>query len=207
MAGEHILIVRRRAGDPERRCRGVLEDEGYRVTAVGSGAEALAAARTTRRPTSSSSTSGCRAWTAWRPLAEIKRLRPESAVVMISGHGTIETAVKATKLGAYDFIEKPLSLEKTLLAAVRALEHSRLERENRALREQLERGQEIVGKSALIERAAAADRGGRAHQRPRAHPGRERRRQGAGGPRASTPVRAARGPLRRGRTAPPSPRS
>ena len=50
-------------------------------------------------------------------LAEIKRLRPETAVVMISGHGTIETAVKATKLGAYDFIEKPLSLEKTLLAA------------------------------------------------------------------------------------------
>ena len=84
-------------------------------------------------------------------LAEIKQRRPEAAVVMISGHGTIETAVKATKLGAYDFIEKPLSLEKTLLAVTRALDHSRLERENRALREQLDRGQEIVGKSALIE--------------------------------------------------------
>ena len=58
-------------------------------------------------------------------------MRPETAVVMISGHGTIETAVKATKLGAYDFIEKPLSLEKTLLTASRALEHTRLERENR----------------------------------------------------------------------------
>jgi two-component system nitrogen regulation response regulator NtrX len=81
----------------------------------------------------------------------MKRLRPETAVVMISGHGTIETAVKATKLGAYDFIEKPLSLEKTLLTATRALEHTRLERENRNLRAQLERGQEIVGKSPLIE--------------------------------------------------------
>ena len=84
-------------------------------------------------------------------LAEMKRVRPETAVVMISGHGTIETAVKATKLGAYDFIEKPLSLEKTLLIASRALDHTRLERENRNLRAQLERGQEIVGQSALIE--------------------------------------------------------
>jgi two-component system nitrogen regulation response regulator NtrX len=70
---------------------------------------------------------------------------------MISGHGTIETAVKATKLGAYDFIEKPLSLEKTLLIAARAIEHSRLAHENRSLRERLERGQEIVGRSAGIE--------------------------------------------------------
>src|ERR1044071_10146033 len=84
-------------------------------------------------------------------LAEVKQRRPDATVVMISGHGTIETAVKATKLGAYDFIEKPLSLEKTLLAATRALEHTRLERENRALRAQVERGQEIVGTSSLIE--------------------------------------------------------
>jgi len=84
-------------------------------------------------------------------LAELKRQRPEATVVMISGHGTIETAVKATRLGAYDFIEKPLSLEKTLLIASRALDHTRLERENRNLRAQLERGQEIVGQSALIE--------------------------------------------------------
>ena len=69
----------------------------------------------------------------------------------MTAFGTIETAVKATKLGAYDFIEKPLSLEKTLLIASRALDHTRLERENRNLRAQLERGQEIVGQSALIE--------------------------------------------------------
>ena len=90
-------------------------------------------------------------------LAEIKRLRPELAVVMISGHGTIETAVKATKLGAYDFIEKPLSLEKTLLVATRALEHARLERGEPPAARALERGQEIIGKSAR-DRASCASR-------------------------------------------------
>ncbi len=149
MPGEHILIV-----DDERAIRttlrGVLEDEGYRVTAVGSGEEAIARIQ--------EETPDIIFLDIWMPgidgletLAEMKRVRPETAVVMISGHGTIETAVKATKLGAYDFIEKPLSLEKTLLIASRALDHTRLERENRSLRAQLERGQEIVGKSPLIE--------------------------------------------------------
>ncbi|HET8577242.1 MAG TPA: sigma-54 dependent transcriptional regulator [Methylomirabilota bacterium] len=153
MAGEHILIV-----DDEKAIqttlRGVLEDEGYRVSAVGSGPEAIALTQ--------DEAPDLIFLDIWMPgmdgleaLAEVKRLRPESAVVMISGHGTIETAVKATKLGAYDFIEKPLSLEKTLLAAARALEHSRLERENRDLRERLERGQEIVGKSPLIDELRA----------------------------------------------------
>jgi two-component system nitrogen regulation response regulator NtrX len=83
-------------------------------------------------------------------LAEIKRQWPELPVVIISGHGTIETAVKATKLGAYDFVEKPLSLEKTLLVVERALEHSRLEQENRQLRERIERAHEIIGTSPAI---------------------------------------------------------
>src|SRR5258708_11055968 len=149
MPGEHILIV-----DDERAIqstlRGVLEDEGYRVTAVGSGEQALARLQ--------DDTPDIIFLDIWMPgidgldtLAEMKRLRPELAVVMISGHGTIETAVKATKLAACDFIAKPLSLEKTLLIASRALDHTRLERENRRLRAQLERGQEIVGKSPLIE--------------------------------------------------------
>src|SRR5213079_2218165 len=105
MAGEHILIV---DDEPaiQAALRGVLEDEGYRVTAVGSGADALRLV--TDEPPDLTFLD------IW-----IKRLRPETIVVMISGHGTIETAVKATKLGAYDFIEKPLSLEKTLLTVTR----------------------------------------------------------------------------------------
>jgi two-component system nitrogen regulation response regulator NtrX len=149
VAGEHILIV-----DDERAIqaslRGVLEDEGYRVSVAGAGEDALA-----RLAEESPDLIFLDIWMpgmdGLETLAELKLRRPEVAVVMISGHGTIETAVKATKLGAYDFVEKPLSLEKTLLVAARALEHSRLERENRALREALQRGQEIVGKSAVIE--------------------------------------------------------
>jgi two-component system nitrogen regulation response regulator NtrX len=149
MSGEHILIV-----DDERAIqtslRGVLEDEGYRVTAVGSAEEALARL--------ADDAPDLVFLDIWMPgmdgldaLAEIKQRRPETAVVMISGHGTIETAVKATKLGAYDFVEKPLSLEKTLLVAERTLEHARLQQQHRQLRERVERGQEIVGTSAVVE--------------------------------------------------------
>src|SRR4029453_6944446 len=149
MAGEHVLIV---DDEPAIRTslRGVLEDEGYRVTAAASGADALAAVADDGHDLVFLD--------IWMPgmdgletLTELRRLRPDATVVMISGHGTIETAVKATKLGAYDFIEKPLSLEKTLLAASRALDHGRLERQNRDLREQLGRGQRIVGQSRVVE--------------------------------------------------------
>jgi two-component system nitrogen regulation response regulator NtrX len=143
--GEHILIV---DDEPaiQKALRDVLEDEGYRVRAVGSGADALKAV-TDEAP-------DLVFLDIWMPrmdgleaLAELRRLRPEAPVVMISGHGTIETAVKATRLGAYDFIEKPLSLEKTLLTVTRALEHGRLERENTALRAQLGERTEIIGDS------------------------------------------------------------
>ncbi len=148
MAGESILIV-----DDEKAIQtslqGVLEDEGYQVAAAGTGSEALARL--------AEEAPDLILLDIWMPgidgleaLAEIKQLRPDQTVVMISGHGTIETAVKATKLGAYDFIEKPLSLEKTLLTVARALEHSRLERENRELRQQVERQHQIVGDSPAI---------------------------------------------------------
>ena len=142
MAGDRILIV-----DDERGIRstlsGILGDEGYRPLAAGTGHEALARI--------GEEVPDLVILDIWLPemdgievLAEVKRQWPELPVVMMSGHGTIETAVKATKLGAYDFVEKPLSLEKTLLVVERALEHARLERENRQLRERIERAHEII---------------------------------------------------------------
>ncbi len=148
MAGEHVLIV---DDEPaiQSALRGVLEDEGYRVTAVGSGAEAIGVV--------GDEAPDVVFLDIWMPgldgldtLAEIKRVRPETAVVMISGHGTIETAVKATRLGAYDFIEKPLSLDKTLVILDRALEHARLESENASLREKLDERSQIIGESSVI---------------------------------------------------------
>jgi two-component system nitrogen regulation response regulator NtrX len=148
MAGERILVV---DDEPsiQGALRGVLEDEGYRVTVAGSGHDAVVRVGDDQPDLI--------ILDIWMPgldgldaLAEIKRAQPEAVVIMISGHGTIETAVKATKLGAYDFIEKPLSLEKVLLTAERALEHSRLERENRELRARLEQGHEVVGDSPAV---------------------------------------------------------
>jgi two-component system nitrogen regulation response regulator NtrX len=146
--GEHILIV---DDEPaiQSTLRGVLEDEGYRVSAVGSGDDAIA-----RVADNGLDLIFLDIWMPGRDgldtLAEIKRLRPDALVVMISGHGTIETAVKATRLGAYDFIEKPLSLEKTLITVSRALEHGRLARENATLREQVEQRWEIIGESPVM---------------------------------------------------------
>ena len=148
MAGERILIV-----DDEKGIRttlaAILGDEGYRPLTVSSGLEALARI--------GEEVPDLVILDIWLPemdgietLAELKRQWPELPVIMISGHGTIETAVKATKLGAYDFAEKPLSLEKTLLVIDRALEHARLERENRQLRERIERAYEIIGTSPPV---------------------------------------------------------
>jgi two-component system, NtrC family, nitrogen regulation response regulator NtrX len=148
VAGERVLIV-----DDEKGIRStlgaILGDEGYRPLAVSSGAEALARI--------GEEVPELVILDIWLPemdgietLAELKRQWPELPVIMISGHGTIETAVKATKLGAYDFVEKPLSLDKTLLVIDRALEHARLERENRQLRERIERAHEIIGTSPPI---------------------------------------------------------
>ncbi len=83
-------------------------------------------------------------------LEELSQKRPELPVVMMSGHGTIETAVRATKLGAYDFLEKPLTYEKLLLSVEHGLERARLSRENRALRDELMGENEIVGNSEVM---------------------------------------------------------
>ena len=109
----HILIV-----DDEKNIRkslrSLLEDESYRVTEAGNGQEALLLFKKSRPDAI--------ILDIWMPgmdgLEVLKNLReedPSVSVIMISGHGNVETAVKATKLGAYDFIEKPLSVEKILV--------------------------------------------------------------------------------------------
>ena len=149
MGYEEILIV-----DDEKNIRssleGILKDEGYRVRGAPTGEELLKQVAQT--------TPDLVILDVWLPgmdglqaLTELKRLYPELPVIMISGHSTVETAVKATKLGAYDFIEKPLSLEKTVLAVRNALDRQRLELENRALRQTLEQRYEIVGASPTIQ--------------------------------------------------------
>jgi two-component system nitrogen regulation response regulator NtrX len=126
--------------------RGVLTDEGFTVDAVESGEACLKAAN--RRPYDVIFLD------VWLPgkdglevLKELKSRNPNQYVIMISGHGSIETAVQATKLGAFDFIEKPLSLDKLILVLEHALEHKRLEEENRNLKEIVRRESTMVGDS------------------------------------------------------------
>jgi len=125
---------------------GVLEDEGFSVAAVASGELALRAFEQRLY--------ACVLLDVWLPgidgletLARLRAAYPDVAVVMISGHGNIETAVRATKLGAFDFIEKPLSLEKTVLAVKNALRQRELETANLELRAKLERDYAMVGDS------------------------------------------------------------
>src|SRR5262245_12718116 len=80
-------------------------------------------------------------------LARLRERQVDSQVVLISGHGNIESAVRAIKLGAFDFVEKPLSLEKTVLVIRNALHQRQLEAENRALRARVDRTQTMVGES------------------------------------------------------------
>ncbi len=143
-----VLIVDDERGIREA-LRGVLEDEGFEVEAVASGEDCLKKAE--------SSNFGCILLDVWLPgidgLETLKKLREQennSAVVMISGHGNIETAVNATKLGAFDFIEKPLSIEKTILTVRNAIKQRELERINQNLVEQLNQEYEMIGESVAM---------------------------------------------------------
>jgi two-component system nitrogen regulation response regulator NtrX len=83
-------------------------------------------------------------------LKKIRDLDPAATVVMISGHGTIQTAVEATQLGAYDFLEKPLDTDRILVTLRNALQHLELHAENTRLRESIEARYEMVGRSYAI---------------------------------------------------------
>ena len=110
----HNILIVDDQSNIRQSLKGVLEDEGYKTTAADSGESCL---ETLRR----------RAFDVvlldvWLPgmdgletLQQIREIEGSPEVIMISGHGTIETAVRATKLGAYDFLEKPLSIDKTLI--------------------------------------------------------------------------------------------
>ena len=111
----------------------------------------------------------------WLPkmdgIETLERLQAQDdppIVVMISGHGNVEAAVRATKLGAFDFIEKPLSLEKVVLVARNALDYVRLEDENRRLRAELEERHQISRRQRPDESAPPADRAHRADHGARA---------------------------------------
>src|SRR5262245_6562483 len=145
---ESILIVDDEAG-VRSSLSGILGDEGYLVEAVESGEAGLAALEARRFD--------LLLLDVWLPgmdglaaLSRVRTLDPELPVVVISGHGSIEAAVKAVRMGAQDFVEKPLSLEKTLVVVRNALRQHRLEAENRALKQQVEQRWVLVGESPAI---------------------------------------------------------
>jgi two-component system nitrogen regulation response regulator NtrX len=143
-----VLIV-----DDEQSIRqslqGILSDEGLEVFTASSGLSALEKIDETLPDIV--------LLDIWMPemdgietLVKIKTSYPNLPVVMMSGHGTIETAVRATKLGAYDFIEKPLSLEKVLVSINNAVDYSRLEEEISLLREKAQDKYRITGDNERI---------------------------------------------------------
>ncbi len=151
MSATHILVV---DDEPDIRetVRDILEDEGYVVVNAENGESARRALRE-RRP-------DLILLDIWMPdldgISLLKEWGEEDGlpcpVIMMSGHGNVETAVEATRLGAYDFLEKPLSLAKLLLTVERALEADKLERENVGLRRRAPLIQEPAGRSAAMQR-------------------------------------------------------
>jgi two-component system nitrogen regulation response regulator NtrX len=145
---DSILIVDDEPGIRET-LSAVMKDEGFSVHAVPSGEECLAAAEQRAY--------GCILLDVWLPgidgletLQQLRAAGSESAVVIISGHGNVETAVRATKLGAFDFIEKPLSIEKTVLTVRNALRQRRLELINAEMSAELLKEYAMVGESVAM---------------------------------------------------------
>ena len=141
----NILIVDDEAAI-RQSLRGVLEDEGHKVAVAESGEACLDAI--------AHRVFDVVLLDIWLPgmdglaaLEKIREMEDAPEIIMISGHGTIETAVRATKLGAYDFLEKPLQLEKTLILVKHAAEAKRLRSENRELKKQVQAKSVIVGDS------------------------------------------------------------
>jgi two-component system nitrogen regulation response regulator NtrX len=145
-----ILIVDDEA-DIRELVSGILEDEGHKTRLAKDSDEALRAIEE-RRPSlvildiwlQGSKLDGLDV------LARTKKMYPELPVVIISGHGNIETAVQAIKRGAYDYIEKPFKADRLVLVTARALEASKLRRENKELKEKSSYSSDLIGKSAVM---------------------------------------------------------
>jgi two-component system nitrogen regulation response regulator NtrX len=148
-----VLVI-----DDEKNIRktleGVLSDDGYRVLQAGDGVQGL--------DLLSRSFVNAVLLDVWMPgmdgLETLKRIRemyPIVPVIMISGHGTIDTAVKAVKMGAFDFIEKPISLTKLLITLSRAIEQGELRLENVELKERVEKKYRLIGDSEPMQRVRA----------------------------------------------------
>ena len=129
--------------------RGILEDEGYEVLEAATAEEGIEVADA-ERPDLVFLDIWLPGMDGLTAQARLKGNHPDLPVVMISGHGTIETAVSAIQQGAYDFIEKPLSLEKVVIVAARALEAGSLRRENQVLRTVLPEQDELIGQSPVM---------------------------------------------------------
>ncbi len=175
----------------------VLQDEGYRVESAESGEACLEMLQGRKYDVV--------LLDIWLPgmdgiqvLERIQSVDAPPKVIMISGHGTIETAVRSTKLGAFDFIEKPLSIDKTLLTLRHALDQSSLAAQNRELREELHGRDRIVGDSIPMKalrqqlQLAAPTHGRVLDLRGKRH------REGTGGPRAAQSQPARGATVRRG---------
>ena len=143
-----VLVVDDEA-DIRELVAGILEDEGYAVRTAADSDQALAAIRA-RKPS-------LLVLDIWMQgggmdglelLDMVKALDADLPVIMISGHGNIETAVSAIKRGAYEFLEKPFKSDRLLLVVERALEAAGLRRENRRLRTQTLAPDGLIGKSA-----------------------------------------------------------
>ncbi len=132
----------------------ILRDEGYRVAEAQGGTQAVKSVA--KDPPSAILLD------IWMPdqdgletLRQIREIAPDVPVIMMSGHGTIETAIKAIKLGAYDYIEKPLSLDKVLLLVQHAIETRRLSEENVRLRATITRRLALIGDGPAMKRLKA----------------------------------------------------
>ena len=148
MSKKTVLIVDDEIGIRES-LTGIFEDEGYEVLSAPSAEDALA--------TIKERTPDIIFLDVWLPemdgldaLSKINEMEKGIPIIIISGHANIEIAIKATRLGAYDFLEKPLSLDKVILVAQRALERKKLELENMALKADLEKKWQLVGNSERV---------------------------------------------------------